>query len=130
MDPKSTAETVVKHLEDAWNAADGAAFAEPFAADADFVNIRGDHHSGREAIAAGHQMIFDTIYAGSRLRYVLDRAREIDDGVILAHIRATLNAPTGPMAGETNALASIVLVAHEDDQPRIAAFHNTVVAAA
>jgi uncharacterized protein (TIGR02246 family) len=129
MDPKSTAETVVKRLEDAWNAADGAAFAEPFAADADFVNIRGDHHSGREAIAAGHQMIFNTIYAGSTLRYVLDRVREIDDGVVLAHIRATLNAPTGPMAGETNALASIVLV-EEGDEPRIEAFHNTVVAGA
>jgi uncharacterized protein (TIGR02246 family) len=66
MDPKSTAETVVKHLEDAWNAADGAAFAEPFAPDADFVNIRGDYHSGREAIAAGHQMIFETTTRAAR----------------------------------------------------------------
>jgi uncharacterized protein (TIGR02246 family) len=127
MDPKSIAETVIKRLEDAWNAADGEAFAAPFAPDADFVNIRGDLHSGREAIAAGHQQIFDTIYQGSTVRYTLHQARELDDRVILAHINATLNAPTGPMAGDTNALASIVLVGDGDDH-RIAAFHNTVVA--
>ena len=128
MDPKSTAETVVKHLEDAWNAADGPAFAEPFASDADFVNVRGELHSGRDAIAAGHQQIFDTIYAGSTLRYSVGSARELDDGVILAHIPATLNVPNGPLAGEINALASVVLV-REGEQHRIAAFHNTVVAA-
>ena len=86
MDPKSIAETVIKQLEDAWNAADGAAFGEPFAPDADFVNIRGDLHSGKEAIAAGHQQIFDTIYAGSTLRYSVLQARELDDRVILAHV--------------------------------------------
>ena len=128
MDPKSTAETVIKRLEDAWNAADGAAFAAPFAPDADFVNIRGELHTGREAIAAGHQQIFDTIYAGSTLQYRVLQAREVDDRVILAHVGAVLSAPTGPLAGETSALASVVLV-DDGDEPRIAAFHNTVVMA-
>jgi uncharacterized protein (TIGR02246 family) len=127
MNPKSTAEPVIKRLEDAWNAADGAAFAEPFAPAADFVNIRGELHSGKEQIAAGHQQIFDTIYAGSTVRYTVRQARDLDDGVILAHIGAVLNAPSGPLAGETSALASIVLVSDGDDH-RIAAFHNTVVA--
>src|SRR4051812_47040141 len=123
MDPRTNAETAVKHLEDAWNAADGAAFAARFAPDADFVNIRGDMHSGQEAIAAGHQHIFDTIYAGSTVRYRVRQARPLDADVVLAQIDATLNAPSGPLAGETTALASIVLVGE-----RIASFHNTVVA--
>lgn len=127
MDPKSIAHTMMKRLQDAWNAADGAAFGAPFAPDADFVNIRGDLHSGQEEIAAGHQRIFDTIYAGSTLRYSLLRARELDDGVVLAHVGGTLNVPAGPLAGETNALASLVLVRDGDDH-RVAAFHNTVVA--
>jgi uncharacterized protein (TIGR02246 family) len=127
MDPKTIAETVIKRLEDAWNAADGAAFAAPFAPDADFVNIRGDLHTGGEAIAVGHQQIFDTIYAGSTVRYTVLQARELDDRVTLAHVGAKLNAPTGPLAGETNALASVVLVGDGDDR-RVAAFHNTVVA--
>ncbi len=69
---------LARQLQDAWNAADGAAFGKPFAPDADFVTIRGELHSG-PAIAAGHQAIFDTIYrqhgqpAGSRR--ALDRGR-------------------------------------------------------
>jgi uncharacterized protein (TIGR02246 family) len=127
MDPKSTAEAIVKQLEDAWNAADGAAFAAPFAPDADFVNVRGELHTGEQAIAAGHQGIFVTIYAGSTVRYEVRQARELTDGVILAHIDAVLNVPTGPLAGEIKALVSIVLVGNGDEQ-RVAAFHNTVVA--
>jgi hypothetical protein len=38
-----------------------------------------------------------------------------------------MNAPTGPLAGENEALASVVLVGDGDDY-RIAAFHNTLVA--
>ena len=60
---------LVSELEEAWNTADGARFARPFAEDADFVNIRGEHLRTREVIAKGRQAIFDTIYAGSVVRY-------------------------------------------------------------
>ena len=121
------AKEVMQRLEKAWNSADGAAFGEPFAADADFVAIRGDLHSG-PAIAAGHQQIFDTIYAGSTIQYEVLRARKLDDRVILVHAKNTLTAPTGPLAGEHTALASVVLV-RADEGYRIAAFHNTLIAA-
>jgi uncharacterized protein (TIGR02246 family) len=65
MDPNSIVEQVIEHLESAWNSADGAAYAAPFTPDADFVNIRGELHSGADAIGAGHQGIFDSIYKGS-----------------------------------------------------------------
>ena len=129
--PTTTADHLVKRLQDAWNAADGAAFGAPFAPDADFVTIRGELHSG-EAIAAGHQQIFDTIYAGSTVRYTVLDARELDERVILAHVRGELSVPAGPLAGEATAIASIVLVRDGDgdgDDHRIAAFHNTLVAA-
>ena len=58
---------LIKQLEDAWNAADDQAFGEPFTKDADFVAIRGDYHKTREAIAGGHQGIFNTIYKDSRI---------------------------------------------------------------
>jgi uncharacterized protein (TIGR02246 family) len=126
MEPKRIVEEIAHRLEAAWNAADGAAFAAPFTPDADFVNIRGDLHSGREAIGAGHQAIFDSIYAGSTLEYAALQARELDDGVILGHVRGMLNAPTGPLAGESQALATLVLVP-EGEEHRVAAFHNTLV---
>src|SRR6188768_2410561 len=56
---------IVANLEEAWNAGGGAGFAQPFAKDADFVNIRAVHLRSREIIARGHLGIFDTIYKGS-----------------------------------------------------------------
>ena len=126
MDPTSIAESIVKALEDAWNGGDGAAFGAPFAPEADFVTIRGELHSG-EAIAAGHQHIFETVYRGSTIRYSVLQARELDDRVIVAHVRGTLNVPAGPLAGEPDALASVVLARHDGDY-RIEAFHNTLIA--
>jgi uncharacterized protein (TIGR02246 family) len=116
---------IVNELEAAWNAADGARFGVPFTEDADFVTIRGEHMRSREAIAKGHQGIFDTIYTGSAVRYELSAVRPIASGVMLAHVKTQLNAPTGPLAGEHGSLFTIVLVRQENDW-RIAAFQNTL----
>ncbi len=126
MNPEDISRPVIARLEAAWNDADGAGFAAPFAPDADFVTVRGELHSG-PAIAAGHQQIFDTIYAGSTVRYTVRQARALDDATIVAHVDAVLSVPGGPLAGEHLALATVVLVADGADH-RIAAFHNTLVA--
>jgi uncharacterized protein (TIGR02246 family) len=118
---------LVGELEKAWNAADGVGFARPFAEDADFVNIRGEHFRTRELIATGHQGIFNTIYKGSAVRYEVISVRTIAPSVLVAHVKSTLDAPTGPLAGVHNSLFSIVLVQDHHDW-RIAAFHNTLVA--
>ena len=118
--------SLVDHLEQAWNRADGAGFAQPFAEDADFVNIRGEHARSREAIARGHQVIFDTIYKGSVLHSELADVRRIAPSVLLAHVKSTLRVPAGPLAGEHRSLFTAVLVAN-GDKYEIAAFHNTLV---
>jgi uncharacterized protein (TIGR02246 family) len=125
-DAAAIAQTIMHRLELAWNRADGAAFAEPFSADAGFVAIRGDLHAGRDAIAAGHQQIFDTIYAGSTVCYQVLQARELDDRVILAHARCTSNAPGGPLAGEHASTITVVLL-KRDGEYEITAFHNTLM---
>ena len=94
---EGVAAELIGRLERAWNEADGRAFGEPFAPDADFVTIRGEHLRGREAIAAGHQAIFDSIYKGSSTDFELTGARELSDEVILAHATAVLRAPSGPL---------------------------------
>ena len=93
----------------------------------DEVGVRGEHHRGREAIAAGHQAIFDSIYKGSSTEYKLIQARELSDDVILAHAKGVLRAPSGPLAGEHSAVQSLVLV-RGDEEWKIAGFHNTLVA--
>jgi uncharacterized protein (TIGR02246 family) len=123
----AAAQAIMQRLERAWNHADGAAFGEPFSTEADFVTIRGDLNTGRDAIAAGHQQIFDTVYAGSTVAYRVMQARALDDRIVLAHIRATLNVPGGPMAGEHATTVTAVLVKH-DDGYKITAFHNTQIA--
>ena len=117
---------VASELWQAWNAADGDRYGRPFAEDADFVNIRGDQHRSRTAIARGHQAIFDTIYKGSELRGEVADARSIAPGVIVGHVRHVLKAPSGPLAGEHASIATLVLVEHGGGW-KIAAFHNTLV---
>jgi uncharacterized protein (TIGR02246 family) len=123
---ESVVAELIGRLERAWNEADGWAFGEPFAPDADFVTIRGEHLYGREAIAAGHQAIFDSIYKGSSTDFELTGARELSDEVILAHATAVLRAPSGPLAGEHSAVQSLVLVRGGAGW-EIAAFHNTLM---
>ena len=129
LDNERIVSEIVVDLEQAWNAADGAEFARHFSEGADFVNIRGDHLRTRDVIAKGHQGIFDTIYKGSVVSYRPAGVRSIAPGVLLAHVRATLKAPLGPLAGEHQSLFTMVLV-QEQSGWRIAAFHNTLVAPA
>ena len=124
---EGVAAELIGRLERAWNGADGVAFGEPFAPDADFVDIRGEHHRGREAISAGHQAIFDSIYEGSSVDYELTGARELSGDVLLAHATGVLRVPSGPLAGEHRAVQSLVLVRGGYGW-EIAAFHNTPVA--
>jgi uncharacterized protein (TIGR02246 family) len=118
---------VVRRLEKALHDGDGAAFAADFADDADFVNVQGSHFRGRSAIAGGHAGIFATIYAGSVNQYTLESARLIRPDVAIAHVRARLEVPRGPLAGLHPALFSIVAT-REPDGWRIASFHNTLEA--
>ena len=121
-DPTTVATAIVEQLEQAWNAGDGAAFGAPFAAESDFVDIRGGHHRGDAAIARGHQALFDSIYAGSKVRYALEVARPIAGGGVLAVVGATLDAPHGPMQGVNHARFTMVIA-----KDGVTAFHNTLV---
>ena len=123
---EAIATTILEQLEQAWNAGDGAAFGAPFADESDFVNVRGEHHRGADNIAHGHQAIFDSIYAGSTVRFRLDMARPVA-GTILAVASSTLDAPSGPLKGIHNARFTMV-IAEQGDDWRVTAFHNTLVA--
>ena len=118
-------EKIVGQLEAAWNAMDGPAFAAPFAADADFVNIRGEHFRSQAAIGSGHAAIFRTIYAGSTNHYEFETARLLRPEVALVHVHSTLDAPHGPLAGRHTARFSLVLT-KENGGWEIAALHNTL----
>ena len=125
MEPLDT-RALLDRLEEAWNSGDGAAYAAPFAPDADFVNVRGELVAGPE-IGPAHDRLFAGPYAGSTVRYDLVRTRTVTDGTVLAHVRGSLRVPAGPAAGSREALASLLLTAGPDGW-RVSAFHNTHVA--
>ena len=125
-DPVAIATALFTHLERTWNRADATTYSEAFATDADFVDIRGTHHAGRTAIAAGHQHIFDTIYEGSTVHYELDRARQIAPGCVVAVVAATLDAPRGPLQGVNHARFTLTIAA-TDEGWQISAFQNTLL---
>jgi uncharacterized protein (TIGR02246 family) len=120
------AAALAARLENAWNTGDSPAFTAAFAEDADFVNVLGMHVRGRESILAGHEQIFRTVYAGSTVRYSLESARLLRPDVALAHVRAGLDVPGGPMAGHHQARYSMVLT-RDGGEWRIASFHNTFI---
>jgi uncharacterized protein (TIGR02246 family) len=120
------AAALAARLENAWNAGDSLAFTAPFTDDADFVNVLGMHARGRESIAAGHEQIFRSIYAGSTVRYAVESARLLRPDVALAHVQAGLDVPGGPMAGHHPARYSMVLT-RDGGEWRIASFHNTFI---
>jgi uncharacterized protein (TIGR02246 family) len=122
---RAAIEKIVAELESAWNAGDGVRFGAPFSPDADFVTIRAEHFRGREAIAAGHAAIFRTIYAGSVNRYEIESARLLRPEVTLVHVQATLDVPSGPLAGRHIARFSLVLT-REASGWQIASLHNTL----
>ena len=92
-DPTTVAREVLLRLQTAWNDGDGTAFGALYTPDASFVNIRGEHIVGREAIGAGHSGIFSTIYAGSVNSMDLVRATAVGDGAVLAVSLNTLDCP-------------------------------------
>ena len=116
-----------EELQRAWNHGDGAQFGEPFADDADFVDIRGTRHRGKGAIAGGHQAIFDTIYRGSTVRYAVVDQAALAEGCLLGVVEATLDVPGGPLAGVNRSTITAVMT-RTDAGWKIRAFHNTLVA--
>jgi len=86
-------ESLVAALEAAWNAHDAQAFAAPFAEDAEFIHILGGGGTGRDAIRAGHEALFGSIYADSEVEYRIVRTIELGTAaIVLLHQRLAFTA--------------------------------------
>ena len=87
-----------------------------------------EHFRGDGAmIGQAHQMIFDTIYVGSTMRYQVDVARVVAPGCIVAVVTSTLDAPSGPLQGVNQSRITAVMT-EEGGEWSIVAFQNTLVA--
>ncbi|MCX4908323.1 SgcJ/EcaC family oxidoreductase [Streptomyces sp. NBC_00878] len=58
---------LIERQADAWNRGDGAAFANTYAEDAEFITFDGTHLRGRPEMARNFQIYFDNYTKGTRL---------------------------------------------------------------
>ena len=115
----------VKQLETGWNTKSGAAFAKPFAEDADYVVINGMYIKGRAVIATAHQQIFDTIYKDTTLTLDVKQIRFLRSDVAVVHVSGHRDGP-----GKESHGGMLTLVMTKEQQGwTIVAFQNTAVAA-
>ncbi|MBS1494715.1 MAG: SgcJ/EcaC family oxidoreductase [Bacteroidetes bacterium] len=128
MNPTQIAETIAKQLEAAWNEGSGENFSQPFTTQSDFINIRGMFLSKgtKEKVAEGHDAIFSSFYKDSKIIYEVSDAEFLNEQTILAHIKAELSVPQGPLAGTHNSVITAILIP-ENGEWKIRAFHNTLV---
>ena len=118
--------SLVDGLVAGWNAQDGAAFARPFAADADFTNVMGLRARGRETIARGHDEIFATLFKDTTLAATVEQIRFLRPDVAAAEVVFTLRKKDGaPWGGFPRSLASFIAV-RDGEAWSIAVFRNMV----
>ncbi|GAB3897149.1 SgcJ/EcaC family oxidoreductase [Kibdelosporangium lantanae] len=102
-----------------WAAGDAHAFASVFAADVEFVTVRGEEHHGREAVEGSHATLFATTYNRTLLKPEVRLVRELADGFALVHALSTVY----PVGITTHAQA---LVRCGPNGWSIVAFHNMI----
>lgn len=124
-DLTAAVQALVDTYVDGWNRGDGTAFANAFAADADFTSIRLDRIQGRDAIGRAHQEIFDTVYKGTRVQAQVEQASVRPLGadhvefLVDAHMTDASGAPFGPKH-----VHHMVVAEQQTEGWRIVAFHN------
>ena len=114
----------VKQLETGWNTKSGAAFAKPFADDADYVVINGMYIKGRATIESAHQRIFDTIFKDTTISLTVKQVRFLRPDVAVVHVNGFRQ---GVEKGVTDEAMITLVMTKEKGSWSIAAFQNTSV---
>ena len=117
----------------AWNAGDGAAYAEHLAPDVSFTNIFGMVMYGREAFGKRHTEILATFYKGTTKHHAIRRIRFVTADVALVDIdnevRGVKAMPGGaivPAGGVVKTQLMEVFV-RRDGRWWVEAYHNVDV---
>ncbi|WP_327696577.1 SgcJ/EcaC family oxidoreductase [Streptomyces sp. NBC_00459] len=115
-----------------WAAGDATLFAASFATDCDFTTVRGDKPPGRAGIEAGHDRLFRTQYAGTRLDARVTAVRHLRPGLATVEAESTVRAADGTALASTHALAVVERTGTHDgpDLWQVVAFHNMIPATA
>ena len=113
---RAAIQAVVAGLAEAW----GSYFAE----DADFTAWFGLYLKGRDAIAASHQQIFDTVYKNTKVRLEIRSLRFLRPDVAVVHLNGSVVGEGEELSDEPHVVPVAVLT-KESGSWRLAVFQNT-----
>jgi len=112
---------------DGWNRGSGAAFAEPFADEVDFVAFDGTRFRGRDELVRFHDPLFETHLKGTRLVGDVTDVRFLGSDVAVAHAYGgTILRGKQHPAPERNSVQTLVAM-KRDGRWQFVAFQNTRV---
>jgi uncharacterized protein (TIGR02246 family) len=116
-----------RRLLDDWGRGDGNAYGSRFTEEADYVAFDGSRTTGRRAIAASHQQLFDKYLRGTRLTGRIGSVRFLGPDIALVHAAGgtVMRGKTRP-SPERDSIQTLIAVRHEDEW-RFAAYHNSRV---
>jgi uncharacterized protein (TIGR02246 family) len=111
-------------LTEAWRNADGETWGEQFADDADFTVWFGLELKGREAIAAGHQYIYDGVYADTVFEFDVAQVRQLITDAVVVHLKGFV-VSDGEQRPEKPDAVPVAVMQRIDDSWKLVTFHNT-----
>lgn len=116
---------VMQTLSEGWTNGSGEQFASVFANDHDFVVWNGLYSKGMTPgeNAKGHQQIFDTMYKGTRLHYLVDKIKFIRDDIALVHVFGAVTPKSESRPKDPQVLWS-ALLEKQSGTWKILSFHN------
>ena len=82
---EGTIRDLFRRLLDDWGRGDGNAYGSRFTEEADYVAFDGSRTTGRRAIAASHQQLFDKYLRGTRLTGRIGSVRFLGPDIALVH---------------------------------------------
>ena len=94
-DPETAIQTLLQAQQDAWNKNDSGAYAAVFTSDVDFINIRGQIFTGKQAVTDVHTKIFAGPFKGSTILIVIRAFKLLAPGVALVDTDQTVTGYIG-----------------------------------
>jgi uncharacterized protein (TIGR02246 family) len=116
-----------QEMQDGWSRGDGQAFAASFTEDADYIVVNGTYLKGRQAIAAAHQQLFETLFQGSRLEGFMKNIRFLSDDIALVHLHGRPQIPGQAVAAPEQYSIQTMIGIKRADGWRFTAFQNTLI---
>ena len=120
---------VLRHKQ-AWNNHDAAAYGSLFTDDADFVNVVGQHATGRVAVEGDFAQIHRTFMRNSSLAIESVKVDQVDERTAIAHIHWSMTGvekvPGWNVPDVRHGVAFYVVV-ERDGEWKVRAFQNTEV---